>query len=286
MNDAPHIGHAYTTVIGDARRPLAPAARRRRLLPHRHRRARPQGAAGRRGQRRHAPGVGRPRPSSASATRGSCSTSPTTTSSARPSPATTAAVDKLLQACYDAGDIELGTYEGLYCVVVRGVLHRGRAGRRQLPDPRPPGRAGRGGELLLQALAVTATACSTGTRRIPTRCSPRSRRNEALGFIRQGLLDFSISRTSLTWGIPMPVGRAPRHLRVVRRAHQLHHGRRLRRPTTARFDDVVAGRHHLIGKDILRFHCVYWPAMLLSAGLEPPAAHPRRTAGCSSAARR
>ena len=112
---APHRARLHD---GHRRRagPLAPAARRRRLLPDRHRRARPQGPAGGRGQRRDARRSGPTRPSSASATPGSCSTSPTTTSSAPPSPATTRAVEQLLQACYDNGDIELGTYEGLYCV--------------------------------------------------------------------------------------------------------------------------------------------------------------------------
>ncbi len=91
-----------------------------------------------------------------------------------------------------------------------------------------------------------------------------------LGFIRQGLLDFSISRTSLKWGIPIPWD--DRHVTYVwfDALAELHHRHRIRQRTRTSSSRWWPG-HHLIGKDIIRFHCVYWPAMLLSAGLEPPA---------------
>ena len=63
----------------------------------------------------------------------------------------------------------------------------------------------------------------------PTAMKPEHRGNEALGLIRGGLRDFSISRTSIQWGIPLPWDPAARHLRVVRRAHQLPRRGRLRR---------------------------------------------------------
>ena len=96
------------------------------------------------------------------------------------------------------------------------------------------------------------------------------KRNEALGFIRQGLQDFSISRTSLNWGIPIPWD--DRHVTYVwyDALDQLHRPRSAT-ATTKRGSRRGGRGHHLIGKDILRFHCVYWPAMLLAAGLEPPA---------------
>ncbi len=102
----------------------------------------------------------------------------------------------------------------------------------------------------------------------PDAVQPESRRNEVLGFIRQGLLDFSVSRTSLKWGIPIPWD--DRHVTYVwfdalaNYITAIGYG-----DDEARFKTWWPG-HHLIGKDILRFHCVYWPAMLLSAGLEPP----------------
>ena len=103
----------------------------------------------------------------------------------------------------------------------------------------------------------------------PDAVRPESRRNEVLGFIRQGLLDFSISRTSLKWGIPIPWD--DRHVTYVwfdalaNYITAVGYG-----ADEEQFRQWWPG-HHIIGKDILRFHCVYWPAMLLSAGLEPPA---------------
>ena len=96
---------------------------------------------------------------------------------------------------------------------------------------------------------------------------PVTKRNEALGFINQGLQDFSISRTSIDWGIPL--------LGIPHMSPTC--GLTLTNYITAAgyVDDPqgFAKRWpgvHLIGKDILRFHCVYWPAMLMSAGLAPP----------------
>ncbi len=97
---------------------------------------------------------------------------------------------------------------------------------------------------------------------------PDAKRNEALGFIRSGLQDFSISRTSLSWGIPLPWD--ARHVTYVwfdaltNYITAVGYG-----SDEERFETWWPGRH-VIGKDILRFHCVYWPAMLLSAGLAPP----------------
>ena len=169
VNDAPHIGHAYTTVIADAAGPLAPADRRRRLLPDRHRRARPQGAAGRRGPRRVAPGVGRPDrralPGRVEAPRHH-QRRLHPHHRAPPLPRRRAAAAGLLrQRRHRARHVR-----GPLLRVVRGVLHRGRAGRRQLPHPRPPRRARQRGELLLQALPVRAAAARL------VRAAPRLRR--------------------------------------------------------------------------------------------------------------
>jgi len=98
---------------------------------------------------------------------------------------------------------------------------------------------------------------------------PETRRNEVLGFIKGGLRDFSMSRTSLSWGIPLPWD--PKHITYVWfdalfnycTAVGYGHDR-------ARFDRYWPATYHLIGKDILRFHAVYWPAMLMAAGEAPP----------------
>ena len=177
-------------------------------------------------------------------------------------------VEKLLQACYDAGDIELGTYEGLYCVACEAYYTEDELIDGNCPIHGRPVehmkednyffKLSRYGDRLLEWYAAH-----------PDAVQPESRRNEVLGFIRQGLLDFSISRTSLKWGIPIPWD--DRHVTYVwfdalaNYITAIGYG-----DDEARFKTWWPG-HHLIGKDILRFHCVYWPAMLLSAGLEPPA---------------
>jgi methionyl-tRNA synthetase len=104
-----------------------------------------------------------------------------------------------------------------------------------------------------------------------------------LGFIRQGLDDVSITRTSLDWGVPVPWD--PGHVFYVWYDALINYATAIGYGADPSASPVVAAVHHLIGKDILRFHCVYWPAMLMAAGLEPPAAG-SCTAGCSWAARR
>ena len=90
-------------------------------------------------------------------------------------------------------------------------------------------------------------------------------------FIKGGLRDISITRTSLQLGGAGALGRRPRLLRLVRRADQLPHRHRLRRWTTSASPPWWPAVHHLIGKEILRFHCVWWPAMCMAAGIDPPA---------------
>ena len=119
----------------------------------------------------------------------------------------------------------------------------------------------------------------------PDFVQPESVRNEVVQFVKQGLDDLSISRSTFDWGIKVPWDAVARHLRLVRRAAELHHRGRLRRRTTS--SSPAAGPPTtLVGKDIARFHAVIWPAMLMAAGLEVPHGGVRRTAGCSSAARR
>ncbi|NEO84455.1 MAG: methionine--tRNA ligase [Spirulina sp. SIO3F2] len=107
----------------------------------------------------------------------------------------------------------------------------------------------------------------------PDFIAPPSRRNEVLSFVEQGLQDFSISRVNLDWGFPMPNNN--KHTLYVWFDALLGYVTGLlepeAEPTLA--NALAQGwpiQTHLIGKDILRFHAVYWPAMLLSAGLEIP----------------
>jgi methionyl-tRNA synthetase len=103
----------------------------------------------------------------------------------------------------------------------------------------------------------------------PSAVVPEHRVNEVLGFIKQGLQDFSVSRKTLTWGIPLPFD--PSHVAYVWFDALANYITAIGYGS----DDEMFNKwwpvdHHLIGKDIIRFHNVYWPAMLMSAGIEPP----------------
>ncbi|MFQ3678918.1 MAG: methionine--tRNA ligase, partial [Pseudanabaenaceae cyanobacterium] len=108
----------------------------------------------------------------------------------------------------------------------------------------------------------------------PDFIQPVSRRNEVLGFVAQGLRDFSISRVNLSWGIPVPTD--PSHTLYVWFDALLGYLSALLAPgEEPTLENALRQwfpfRLHLIGKDILRFHAIYWPAMLMSAGLPLPA---------------
>ena len=176
------------------------------------------------------------------------------------------AVEQLLRACYDAGDIELHPYKGFYSVADEEYISAD-----QVADYEARGRTVI--ELEEQnyffKLSKYEQTLLDWYESHPDFVVPETKRNEALGFIRSGLQDFSISRTSITWGVPIPWD--PAHVNYVwfdaltNYITAVGYG-----SDDTRFEQWWPGTH-FIGKDILRFHCVYWPAMLLSAGLEPPA---------------
>ena len=103
----------------------------------------------------------------------------------------------------------------------------------------------------------------------PDFIQPKSRRNEIVSFVKEGLRDLSVSRTSFRWGIPVPGN--PRHIVYVWFDALTNYITGLGYPD----EQGAFGSHwpadvHLIGKDILRFHAVYWPTFLMAAGLELP----------------
>jgi methionyl-tRNA synthetase len=104
----------------------------------------------------------------------------------------------------------------------------------------------------------------------PDAVAPRSRRNEVISFIRSGLKDLSISRTSFSWGIPVPGN--PRHVIYVWLDALTNYITALGYPdvNNPEFSAYWPTVLHVVGKDILRFHSVYWPAFLMAAGLAPP----------------
>ena len=107
----------------------------------------------------------------------------------------------------------------------------------------------------------------------PDFIQPETRRNEVLSFVSQGLQDFSISRLNVDWGFPIPTD--DQHTIYVWFDALLGYLTALVEPESEPTLENALSQWwpidlHLIGKDILRFHAVYWPAMLMSAGIEPP----------------
>lgn len=104
----------------------------------------------------------------------------------------------------------------------------------------------------------------------PDFIAPESRRNEVVSFVSSGLKDLSVSRTSFRWGIPVPDD--PDHIIYVWLDALTNYITAVGYPDT---ESDLYRRYwpadlHMVGKDILRFHAVYWPAFLMAAGLEPP----------------
>jgi methionyl-tRNA synthetase len=102
--------------------------------------------------------------------------------------------------------------------------------------------------------------------------APESRKNEVLAVVKQGLQDFSISRARVKWGIPIPDD--PSHVFYVWVDALTNYITALGfaddSPEYQKFWGKDAERMHIVGKEIIRFHCLYWPGLLIAAGLNPP----------------
>jgi methionyl-tRNA synthetase len=180
------------------------------------------------------------------------------------------AVQLLLSAVHDNGrdDIYLGTYEGLYCVSCELYYTEDELVDGKCPiHERPVERVSQ--ENYFFRLSAYADRLLEHYERDPSRVEPETRRNEVLSLIRGGLLDFSISRTNFDWGIPLPWD--SKHVCYVwfdaltNYITAAGYG-----SDEQRFAAVWPANIHMIGKDILRQHAIYWPAMLMAAGIEPP----------------
>lgn len=100
---------------------------------------------------------------------------------------------------------------------------------------------------------------------------PKSRKNEVIRFVEGGLEDLSITRTSFEWGVKLPASaNDPKHVIYVWLDALMNYATALGYGTDSKNMDFWPASVHLIGKDILRFHAIYWPAFLMSLGLELP----------------
>jgi methionyl-tRNA synthetase len=180
-----------------------------------------------------------------------------------------AAVQSMLQRIKDNGDIELDTYEGPYCVSCEAYYQES-----ELVDGNCPIHTGRPVTTLKEEnyffrLSRYEQRLIDWIEQNPEVITPEGKRNEVLGFLRQGLDDVSITRTSLTWGVPVPW--AEGHVFYVWYDALINYATAIGYGTDdERFATWWPHVHHVIGKEIIRFHCVYWPAMLMAAGIDPP----------------
>ncbi len=268
INARPHIGHAYTTMVADA------IARSRRLLgddvffltgTDEH------------GQKveRAAQKAGMATPAFADEVAGAFRQMCTDLNISNDDFVRTTearhrkAAQALWQRVVDAGDIYKGDYEGWYCTVdeifvpetqlVNGTCPTCGGKVERLKEESYYFRLSKYQQPLLDFYAAN-----------PDCLQPHFRLNEIRTFVEGGLQDLSISRTSFQWGIPVPGD--PRHVMYVWFDALTNY------LTALGFggdgDDRVArfwpGVTHLVGKEIIRQHALYWPAFLMSAGLLPP----------------
>jgi methionyl-tRNA synthetase len=177
-------------------------------------------------------------------------------------------VEKLLQACFDAGDIELDRYSGMYCVACEAYFTEDELDGDNCPIHKRPVEHVEEENYFFRLSRFEQRLIDWYSSH-PGAVVPEHRVNEVLGFIKQGLHDFSVSRKTLTWGIPLPFDTS--HVAYVwfdalaNYITAIGYG-----SDEAKFNEWWPVNHHLIGKDIIRFHNVYWPAMLMSAGIELP----------------
>ncbi|MGH2725304.1 MAG: methionine--tRNA ligase [Actinomycetota bacterium] len=181
-----------------------------------------------------------------------------------------AAVTRLLTAVHENGrdDIYLGRYEGLYCVSCEAYYTEDELVEGKCPIHGSPVEA-MAEENYFFRLSAYQDRLLRHYEEHPEAVQPESRRNEVLSLIKEGLRDFSVSRTSFAWGIPLPWDRD--HVCYVwfdALTNYITAAGYAEEPE--RFAATWPADIHFIGKDILRFHAVYWPAMLLAAGVEPP----------------
>ena len=173
----------------------------------------------------------------------------------------------------EAGDIYLGSYAGWYAVRDEAFY-----GEDELTDG-PNGKkiAPSGAEVdwveepsYFFRLSAWQDRLLAFYRDNPDFIAPDSRRNEVISFVKGGLRDLSISRTTFKWGIQVPDD--PDHIMYVWLDALTNYITAVGYPdeNAQEFRDFWPADLHMVGKDILRFHAIYWPAFLLAAGITPP----------------
>ncbi|MFH1290759.1 MAG: methionine--tRNA ligase [Nanoarchaeota archaeon] len=170
----------------------------------------------------------------------------------------------IIKKINDNGDIYKGTYEGLYCTDCEAYYTEKDAPDFQCPFHKKP-LENLKEESYFFKLSKYQDFLLDLYKKHPEFVLPKSRRNEVINRVKEGLKDISISRTSFDWGIPFPLD--DKHVIYVWFEALINYYTPTTNPKNKKYWPADV---HLLGKDNAWFHCVYWPAMLKAADIELP----------------
>lgn len=178
-------------------------------------------------------------------------------------------VQAVFQKLFDNGDIYKGEYEGWYCVPCETYVPEAQMGEGNTCPDCHRALTKMTEETYFFKLSKYAEPLLRFYEEHPDAIQPKSRYNEIVSFIKGGLRDQSISRTTLKWGIPLP--NDPKHVVYVWFDALVNYLSAMGYPEEeGKWKKFWPSVRHLVGKDIIRFHCVIWPAMLIALGINPP----------------
>jgi methionyl-tRNA synthetase len=259
VNAAPHIGHAYTTIVADLIKRFQSMQGRRAVLTT--------------GSDEHGVNVERAAERAGKSPKEYCDVIAAEFErqwqqlglgidhfQRTTAPAHARRVQDLFDRCRANGFIYKGAYTGQYCIYDNLYVNDAKPG-----DPCPD--CGRPTETITEENFFFKLSEFGGRlldlyEREPKFIQPETRRNEVIAFVKQGLSDLSITRSNIKWGIPV-VGEAPHVFYVWFDALTAY-------MSAVEGEGMWPADLHLMGKEIVRFHAIYWPAFLMAAGLELP----------------
>ena len=178
-------------------------------------------------------------------------------------------VQEFLQRLYDAGHVREGVYAGLYCARCESFYTEAELVDGLCPLHGIPPEFVEEKNYFFRLSSFQEPLLRLYDAQ-PELVLPRMRYNEARRFIEQGLEDISVSRERQRWGVPVPWDREQIVYVWVDALINYWSALGFARPERDLRAELWPEVRHLLGKDILKFHCVIWPALLLGAGLEPP----------------
>jgi len=175
---------------------------------------------------------------------------------------------ELFQQIYEQGDIYKSEYEGWYCTSCETFFTELQVGEEHVcPD------CGKPAELMKEEsyffrMSKYADRWLKFIEENPDFIQPESRRNEMVNFVKPGLEDLCVSRTTFDWGIKVPFDE--KHVIYVWFDALINYISALKKDDNSLYEKFWPADVHLVGKDIIRFHTIIWPIMLMAAGLPLP----------------